>query len=60
MTPKQFKAARKKLGMTQAEIAAVIHVTGRQISNYETGVYAVPPLVQDMLKIMLANQKKLL
>lgn len=60
MTPKQFKAARKKLGMTQAEIAAVIHVTERQISNYETGVYAVPPLVQDMLKIMLANQKKLL
>jgi len=56
MTPKQFKSARNKLGMTQADIATKLHLTIRMISKYETGASNVPPLVADMMKIMLDNR----
>lgn len=57
MTPKQFKSSRNKLGMTQVALAEKLHLTPRMISMYETGAYAIPSLVADMMKIMLDSQK---
>ena len=37
MTPAQFKALRKKLGMTQTEIAKALEVTQVTVAYWETG-----------------------
>ena len=38
MTPKQIKAIRRALGVTQQEIAQMIGATQVTIARYETGV----------------------
>lgn len=38
MSPKQFKEIREKLGLTQAELADLLGMSGKMpISHYETG-----------------------
>ena len=46
---KTIREERKKLGLTQDELGKMLHVTGKQISNYEKG-RPLPPL-ETLLKM---------
>lgn len=43
MTPTQFKAARKQLGLSQSEIADILNVHPRTIRKWETDDDTRPP-----------------
>ncbi|WP_413697777.1 helix-turn-helix domain-containing protein [Pseudovibrio sp. SPO723] len=45
MTPLEFKSARRKLGLSQSQLASVINVDSRTIRKWEaeTGGSARPP-----------------
>jgi len=50
MTPDEIKAAREKLGLTQAEFAKVFQVSPRAIRGWEHGErngrpHAIPPVI---------------
>lgn len=45
MTSDEFHAARKRLGMTQAELAARIGYGKRQVEAYERGEVEIPIIV---------------
>lgn len=47
--PKLVKAARLRLGLTQAEFAKHFNTTPNTVSRWETGAYAVPLEVVDWL-----------
>jgi DNA-binding transcriptional regulator YiaG len=54
MTPAEIKAARLRLGMTQAELAEALGYAHKQsISDLERGVNKPPTAVQMLLKMML-------
>ena len=44
MTPDQFKATRKRLGFTQAELAEEWGVHVQSISKWERGIEPINPL----------------
>ena len=46
MTPQQFKAWRKRLGLTQARAADAIGMSATQIKNYEAGRATIPLYVE--------------
>ena len=46
MTPQQFKAWRKRLGLTQARAADAIGMSLTQIKNYEAGRADIPRYVE--------------
>lgn len=46
MTPAQFKALRKKLAMTQTELAKALGVTQVTIARWETGRRKIAKTVQ--------------
>jgi DNA-binding XRE family transcriptional regulator len=52
MTPDQFKATRKKLGFTQAELAEEWGVHVQSIRNYERGLYPIDLRVSYGLLLM--------
>lgn len=57
MTPQQFKAHRKALGLTQAEFASLLGFTsGRYIRALESGERAVSFRTQKLLQLL--TQKK--
>ena len=39
MTPRQFRAWRKRLGLSQAKAAALLGKTRRTIQSYDHGLY---------------------
>jgi transcriptional regulator with XRE-family HTH domain len=43
MTPEEFKATRKQMGKTQAEMAADLGVSQEMIAQIESGKKAIPP-----------------
>jgi transcriptional regulator with XRE-family HTH domain len=46
MTRAQFKAARERLGLTQAELADILGKAMSTISRYETGDIPIPKLAE--------------
>lgn len=52
MTPLQFKATRKSLGFTQAELAKEWGVHVQSISKWERGVDPINPIAAYALKLM--------
>ena len=42
MTPTEFKAARRGLGLSQNALAARMGVTGRTIRRWEAGTIPIP------------------
>lgn len=46
MTREQFRAKRKRLGMTQAELAARLHVDRITIIRWEGGQIEIPHVVE--------------
>jgi DNA-binding transcriptional regulator YiaG len=56
MTPAEIKAARLRLGMTQAELAKALGYAHKQsISDLERGVNKPPTAVQMLLKMLIAQ-----
>lgn len=54
MTPKQFKAAREKLGLSQAKLAEKIRVSGsRTIRRWERSEREIPGPVQILIERMV-------
>lgn len=50
MKPSDFKTARKKLGMTQSELAAELGITKRQVINLEGGKSPIRRVYATMLE----------
>ncbi len=50
MNKEEFKAIRKELGRTQAEIGVQLGVTVRTISRYEAGEYPIPHWIGDRME----------
>ncbi len=46
ITPAELRAIRRKLNLTQAQLAAALHVTANTIARWEQGVHAVGPLAE--------------
>jgi DNA-binding transcriptional regulator YiaG len=60
MTPKQFKAAREKLGLTQPEFAEAFKVSLRAVGGWEQGVrngheHAIPTPMALLVKLALRH-----
>ena len=52
MTRDEVKAIRKKLGLTQEQMAVAMGVRLRTISRWETGVHAVPSTAARLMRLM--------
>lgn len=50
MTPSEFRAARKRLGMTRAALAKALGVSPKTISNWAWERAAIPPFLALALK----------
>jgi transcriptional regulator with XRE-family HTH domain len=60
MTPKQLKAARTALGLTQAEFAKAFHVSPRAVGGWEQGErngrpHTIPAPVALLVKFALKH-----
>ena len=57
MTPKQFKSARLKMGLSQAEMATLLGYTSRSmICRIETGSRIVTPRMALTVKLLMEKQ----
>ncbi|WP_459213114.1 helix-turn-helix domain-containing protein [Aquimarina rhabdastrellae] len=59
MTPEEFKSIRKKLGLTQAELASLIEVSPRTIQGWEYGKQKISKPVEEFLKRRIYNDQSL-
>jgi DNA-binding transcriptional regulator YiaG len=59
MTPDQFKATRKELGITQSELAEEWGVHVQSISKWERGVDPINPIAAYALRAMSARVRLL-
>jgi len=60
MTPEEIKAAREKLGLTQAEFAKAFQVSPRAIRGWEHGErngrpHAIPPVIALLVKFAMKH-----
>ena len=58
MTPKQLKAIRKRLGMTQTALAEAIGYTMRQVGKYELGQAGIPRVVELAVEYLDLTRKR--
>lgn len=59
MTPKQFKAARKKLGLSQSEMADALAIKDpRTIRRYESGEREISGPVALLIERLLQDKNK--
>ena len=52
MTPDELRAIRRKLHLTQAALAAALHVTANTVARWEQGVHAISPLAEGALSLL--------
>lgn len=57
MTPAEFRAARKTLGMTQPEMAEALLCSLRLVQYMEAGKRKITPRTKHLLEILLANPR---
>lgn len=58
MTADEFKAARHKLGLTQAALAEKIGVAKNSVTRWEIGVRPVNAMAATIIKAMMDNAEK--
>lgn len=58
MTPTELKQNRKKLGVTQAELAMMVEVTQNTVARWEMGLRRVPPLAARVIRTIVARLQK--
>lgn len=55
MTPAEFRAARKCLGLTQAALAKRLGIRRATISDYERGVFPVPVITELAMQLLVEH-----
>ena len=58
MTPKQLKAIRAKLGLSQAQLADKLGVHPRTMRRWELGEREISGPVEHLIRIIAINMKK--
>ncbi|MCI0622304.1 MAG: helix-turn-helix domain-containing protein [Acidobacteria bacterium] len=58
MQPAELKAARKKLGMTQPQLADALGVDRVSVARWETGTRRIPPMLRLALKAIQMERRK--
>lgn len=58
MTPAEFRAARKRLGMTVDELAEALGMTDRMMNHYASGAQPVPVTVALAIEALEARAQK--
>lgn len=58
MTPAQFKSSRKKLGLTQVELAKALGVIQITVSRWETGALPIDRRTQMAIEHLLCKPKR--
>jgi len=53
MTPDKFRDARKRLGLTQPQVAALLGVARNTITRWETGTHPVDETAARLLRLHL-------
>ncbi len=56
MNATELKDTRITLEATQSELAAALHVTARQVINWERGKHPVPFLVEHFINQMIVRK----
>ncbi len=57
MDKTQFAKARKKLGKTQKDLAAILGVSLKAVHSYEQGWRSIPGYIERKMYFLLANQR---
>jgi len=57
LTPKKVKGIRKKLGLTQVELAAKLGVAFATVNRWENGQCEPSPLASKMMRMMLIMEE---
>ena len=57
MTPAEFSAWRKRLGLTQAEAGAMLGVARRTVQQWEQAVAKVPAPVEKLCAFLAAAER---
>lgn len=59
MTPAHFKAARKKLGLSQRQMAEALRLkSARSIRHYESGERVISGPIEALIERLLAEKDK--
>lgn len=56
MTADQYRAALKKLGVSQKKMGDYLHVSRRTSQGWALGEYEVPPLIARVLRLVLKGK----
>ena len=57
MTPDELKRIRKRLRLTQAELAKELGVTRVSVARWEVGIYAVPEMAARLLEHLVRERR---
>jgi DNA-binding transcriptional regulator YiaG len=57
MTPDEVKAIRRRLGLTQAELAAQVGVTRVTVARWESGLIGIRESAARLLKLLSTKAK---
>jgi DNA-binding transcriptional regulator YiaG len=55
MQPSELKRIRRRLGVTQAALAALVGVTGNTIARWERGEVPIGPVAARLLRMLTAT-----
>lgn len=58
MTPKQLRALRKRLGLTQGQLAAKIGVREHTVYRWEAGIHPIMPHTEAVIRMVQKDTKK--
>jgi DNA-binding transcriptional regulator YiaG len=59
MTAEELRRIRRdELGVTQAQLAEMLHRTPVRVSQWETGRGTIPPLVADHLRMLVSRRRR--
>lgn len=58
MTPTEFRASRKRLGLSVAALAEALGMTSRMLNHYASGAHAVPATVALAMEALEGRMEK--
>lgn len=58
MSGRELRAARERLGLTQAELAKVVGVQRVTVARWEAGLRKIPPMLTLALKALRKERRK--
>lgn len=58
MTPNQLKTLRKRLGMTQAQLAEAIGVQENSVYRWEAGIHPIMPHTEQVIRMVQKDKRR--